>query len=212
MRDLALLEIIAIESGAMSQNTDNPNPVFSFVPLSASAPSLNTLIVCVGQPGSDDLESTTDRRTNHNLIEVSEGKFCGMIPGADPDNNSVIGSLKHNAWTYWGHSGATLLKQVDGTLIGLHSSWDDENAMRHGVPLIAIKHFLQQQVDAAIIVPSKLVNATLVELNSLQKRTMKGIDFDAAPVYLPKKRKKSMIGKFRAPILIDDSVTIGDGE
>lgn len=73
-----------------------------------------------------------------------------MIPGADPDNNSEIGSLKHDAWTYWGHSGAPLLKAVDGTLIGLHSSWDDKTAMRHGVPLIAIKHFLQQQVEAVI--------------------------------------------------------------
>lgn len=98
-RDLALLKIIAIESGA-SQKT--ANPVFSFVSLSSSAPSLKTLIVCVGQPGSDDLESTSDRRTNYKLIEVSEGKFCGMVPGADPDNNSVIGSLKHDAWTYWG--------------------------------------------------------------------------------------------------------------
>lgn len=203
MRDLALLKIIAIESGA-SQKTDNP--VFSFVPLSASAPLPKTLIFCVGQPGSDDLESTTDRRTNYNLIEVSEGKFCGMIPGADPDNNSVIGSLKHNAWTYWGHSGAPLLKAVDGTLIGLHSSWDDKTAMRHGVPLIAIKHFLQQQVDAAIV-PQNLVNATLVDLNSSQKRTMKG---DAAPASLPKKRKKCTVGKFRAPILIDDSVMIED--
>lgn len=208
MRDLALLKIIAIESGA-SQETANPDTVFNFVPLSASAPSIKTLIVCVGQPGSDDLESTTDRRTNYELIEVSEGKFCGMIPGADPDNNSVIGSLKHNAWTYWGHSGAPLLKAVDGTLIGLHSSWDDKTAMRHGVPLIAIKHFLQQQVDADIF-PPNLVNATLVDLNSLQKRTMKGIAFDAASASLPKKRNKCTVGNFRAPILIDDSVIIGD--
>lgn len=71
-RDLALLKIIAIESG-VSQKT--ANPVFSFVSLASSAPSLKTLIVCVGQPGSDDLESTSDRRTNYNLIEVSEDKF-----------------------------------------------------------------------------------------------------------------------------------------
>lgn len=205
-RDLALLKIIAIESGA-SQKT--ANPVFSFVSLSSSAPSLKTLIVCVGQPGSDDLESTSDRRTNYNLIEVSEGKFCGMIPGADPDNNSVIGSLKHDAWTYWGHSGAPLLKAVDGTLIGLHSSWDDKTAMRHGVPLIAIKHFLQQQVDAAMVPPNS-VNATLVDLNSLQKRTRKGIDFDAAPASLSKKQKKCTGGNFREPIFVEDSVIIGE--
>lgn len=206
-RDLALLKIIAIESGA-SQKT--AIAVFNFVSLSSSAPSFKTLIVCVGQPGSDDLESTSDRRTNYNLIEVSEGKFCGMIPGADPDNNSEIGSLKHDAWTYWGHSGAPLLKTVDGTLIGLHSSWDDKTAMRHGVPLIAIKHFLQQQVDAAIL-PPNLTNATLVDLNSSQKRTMKGIDFDAAPAPLPRKQEKQCTGgNFWAPIFIDESVIIDD--
>lgn len=133
-----------------------------------------------------------------------------MIRGADPDNNSEIGSLKHDAWTYWGHSGAPLLKAVDGTLIGLHSSWDDKTAMRHGVPLIEIKHFLHQQGVAAIF-PPNLINATLVDLNSLQKRTMKGIDFNAAPASLPKKQeKKCKGGSFRAPIFIDDSVIIDD--
>lgn len=206
-RDLALLKIIAIESGA-SQKT--AIPVFSFVSLSSSASSFKTLIVCVGQPGSDDLESTSDRRTNYNLVEISEGKFCGMITGADPDNNSEIGSLMHDAWTYWGHSGAPLFKAVDGTLIGLHSSWDDKTAMRHGVPLIAIKHFLQQQVDAAIV-PPNLVNPTPIDINSSQKRTMKGKDFDAAPATLPKRREKKCTGgNFREPIIIDDAVIIDD--
>ncbi len=54
----------------------------------------------------------------------------GMIPGADPQKNSEIGTLKHDAWTYWGHSGAPLLLEEDGTLIGLHSSWDDQTTMR----------------------------------------------------------------------------------
>lgn len=82
--------------------------------------------------------------------------------------------------------------------------------MRHGVPLIAIKHFLQQQVDAAIV-PPNLANAARVDLNSSQKRTMKGIDFDAEPASLPKKQEKKCTGgNFRAPIFIDDSVIIGD--
>lgn len=205
-RDLALLRIIAIESSA-SQKT--AIPVFSFVPLSSSAPSFKTPIVCIGQPGSDDLESTSDRSTNYNVVEVSEGKFCGMMPGADPENNSEIGSLKQYVWTYWGHSGAPLLKAADGTLIGLHSSWDDKTAMRHGVPLIAIKHFLQQ-VDAAIGRPT-LTNATLVDLNSLKASTMKGTDFDASPTALPKEQEKKLKpGNFGAHIIIDDSVIIID--
>jgi V8-like Glu-specific endopeptidase len=67
-----------------------------------------------------------------------------MIAGADPQDNSEIGTLNHDAWTYWGHSGAPLLRETDGTLIGLHSSWDDQTAMRHAIPLAAITEFLQE--------------------------------------------------------------------
>lgn len=207
MRDLALLKIIAIEASARQKTAI---PVFGFVPLSSSAPSFKTPIVCIGQPGSDDLESTSDRRTNYNLVEISEGKFCGMVPGADPENNYEIGSLKHDAWTYWGHSGAPLLKAADGTLIGLHSSWDDRTAMRHGVPLIAIKHFLQQQVDAAIGPPT-MTNASLVDLNSLKESTMKRADSDASPASLPKKQEKKRTRRnFGAPFIIHDSALIDD--
>jgi hypothetical protein len=69
-----------------------------------------------------------------------------MIPDIDPQDNSEIGTLKHDAWTYWGHSGAPLLRRVDGSLLGLHSSWDDSTAMRHGVPLAAIKAFLREHL------------------------------------------------------------------
>ena len=141
-RDLALLKILAIESDA---GKEGDVPTFSFVPLSPCAPTYRDSIVCIGQPGRDDLESTSSRRTKYDLVEISEGFFRGMIRGANPDDNSEIGTLKHTAWTYWGHSGAPLLLKQDGTLIGLHSSWNDETTMRHGIPLIAIKHFLQQQ-------------------------------------------------------------------
>ena len=80
----------------------------------------------------------------------------GMIPGADPHENFEIGTMKHDAWTYWGHSGAPLLLEEDGTLIGIHSSWDDQTTMRHGIPLIAIKHFMLQQEQTVAAVPSTL--------------------------------------------------------
>lgn len=140
-RDLALLKILAIESDV---GKEGDIPTFSFVPLSPCAPTYGAPIVCIGQPGRDDLESTSSRRTKYNLVEISEGLFRGMIRGANAHDNSEIGTLKHTAWTYWGHSGAPLLSKDDGTLIGLHSSWDDQTTMRHGVPLIAIKHFTQQ--------------------------------------------------------------------
>ncbi|KAF8199252.1 trypsin-like cysteine/serine peptidase domain-containing protein [Mycena galopus ATCC 62051] len=134
-RDLALLKIIAVECAA-------DLPVFQFLRPSARAPTTGTRIVCIGQPGQDDLESTSARRTNYPLVFVSEGAFRGMVRGADPQDNSEIGTLKHDAWTYWGHSGAPLIHAEDGTLVGLHSSWDDETAMRHGIPHAAIQAFL----------------------------------------------------------------------
>ncbi|KUJ10331.1 trypsin-like serine protease [Mollisia scopiformis] len=146
-RDLALLQIIAIESDKAESDTLT---TFPFVNLSTSVPRPRMPIFCIGQPGSDDLESASARKTNYNLMEVSEGKFLGMVPNADPQDNSEIGTLKHDAWTYWGHSGAPLLSAKDGTLIGLHSSWDDQSATRHGVPQVAIQEFLQKEVPAAM--------------------------------------------------------------
>jgi hypothetical protein len=144
-RDLALLKIIAVESSVAGKQEERDVPTFNFVELSSLSPSVRTPIICIGQPGSDDLESEDCRRTSYDLVEVSRGSFLGMIRDADPHDNSEIGTLKHDAWTYWGHSGAPLLREADGTLLGLHSSWDDQTAMRHGVPLVAIRHFLQQQ-------------------------------------------------------------------
>ena len=142
-RDLALLKVIAIET-----NEAKPGeiPEFRFVSLHGGALSYKMPILCIGQPGRDDLESTSERKTIYNLVEVSEGTFRGMVKGADPQDNSEIGTLMHDAWTYWGHSGAPLLKEADGTLIGLHSSWDDQTAMRHGIPQVAIKEFLKEKL------------------------------------------------------------------
>ena len=138
-RDLALAKIITVETA----ETNGQVPTFQYVELSSSPPSTRTSIICIAQPGSEDLESATVRKTKYNLVEISEGCFRGMVPHADPQENSNIGSLKHDAWTYWGHSGAPLLKATDGSLLGLHSSWDSETGMRHGIPLVAIRDFLQ---------------------------------------------------------------------
>ncbi|PGH34395.1 hypothetical protein GX50_02762 [[Emmonsia] crescens] len=144
-RDLALLKIIAIESDGTGATSDHNNGApFPFVPLCPRMPELNTPIICIGQPGREDLESTTGRKTDYDLVEVSRGAYRGMIPGTDPCDNSEIGTLKHDAWTYWGHSGAPLLQALGGSLVGLHSSWDDRAGMRHGVPLVAIEMFLRE--------------------------------------------------------------------
>lgn len=144
--DLALAKVITVE---YEEEMIGRNSVFSYVPLAAEPPSRGTQIVCIGQPGRDDLESTTSRKTRYNLLEVSEGHFRGMVSGVDPCDNSAIGTLKHDAWTYWGHSGAPLLRKDDGALIGLHSSWDDKTSMRHGIPLVTIRNFLERHLSYA---------------------------------------------------------------
>lgn len=90
-RDLALLKIIVIESSA------GDVPTFPFIPLSSRIPSLKISILCIGQPGRDDLESTSNQRTKYNLVEKSEGVFRGMVSGADPQKSSEIDTLKHDA-------------------------------------------------------------------------------------------------------------------
>lgn len=144
-RDLALLKVVVMES-----DKGGLMPTLPFVEITTDTLPSNMPIYCIGQPGRDDLESTSERKTKYNLVEVSKGKFRGMVPGVDPQDNSEIGALKHDAWTYWGHSGAPLLSAADGTLIGLHSSWDDKTAMRHGIPYVAIKQFLQKEVPDAL--------------------------------------------------------------
>ncbi|KAJ1570118.1 hypothetical protein HK096_009957 [Nowakowskiella sp. JEL0078] len=127
-RDCALLKIHSREGN------------FPFATISSESPKKDFPIVCVGQPGRDDLESEEDVKTGYPLISISRGSVRGYKKG-DRQDNFEIGKLKHDAWTYWGHSGAPLFS-LDGYVVGMHSSWDDKTAMRHAVPQEAIKDFL----------------------------------------------------------------------
>ncbi|KAM7185436.1 Trypsin-like cysteine/serine peptidase domain containing protein [Naviculisporaceae sp. PSN 640] len=112
--------------------------------LAECSPPPGTALVCIGHPGSEDLE--TARRgvkTNYDVLHVSIGSFRGIADGQDVQDNEDIGALMHDCWTYWGHSGAPLLDRKTGKLVGLHSSWDDQTGMRRGVAVEAIKEFLQ---------------------------------------------------------------------
>jgi len=140
-RDLALLKIIAIETKATPLHLDTV-PMFTYLKVAEGIPSPRLPILCIGQPGRDDLEAEGNKKTKYNLVEISEGRFKGMVKGKDPQDNAEIGTLMHDAWTYWGHSGAPLVSGGEGRLVGLHSSWDDSNAMRHGIPGVAIRQFL----------------------------------------------------------------------
>ncbi|KAE9363065.1 hypothetical protein N431DRAFT_433280 [Stipitochalara longipes BDJ] len=144
-RDLALLKIIAIETS--TPFAPGLVPVFSYLKLSEVIPKYRLQMICIGQPGRDDLEAEGNQKTKYNLIEISEGRFKGIVKGQDPEDNGEIGSLMHDCWTYWGHSGAPLVSTEERSLVGLHSSWDDTTAMRHGVPGVAIKEFLREHLS-----------------------------------------------------------------
>lgn len=158
IRDLALLQIVASQTAAESSALRSsipraalvtPDLRFPTVSISHSPPSLNNSFACIGQPGPLDLEtSDPDTPTNYDILHHSTGLYRGLAKGQDPQDNSEIGALKHDCWTYWGHSGAPLFTTETGEeqlkLAGLHSSWDDETGMRRGVPWAALWAFLDE--------------------------------------------------------------------
>ncbi|KAI0190364.1 trypsin-like cysteine/serine peptidase domain-containing protein [Xylaria flabelliformis] len=143
-RDLALLQVDAVQQ----EGEDGGPSRFPFVSISLTAPALDSRLVCVGHPGSEDLEASQPGiKTNYDVLHVSTGRYRGCADDQDPQDNSDIGALMHDCWTYWGHSGAPLLDFETGKLIGMHSSWDDETGMRRGIPLEAILEFLDENKD-----------------------------------------------------------------
>ena len=157
-RDLALLRVTAAQRDPNLDNSSPTEPVsasgklaFPCLPVASAGTRLrnNAPLLCVGHPGSDDLEN--GGKTKYSVLAVSSGAYHGLQKGQDPHNNADIGALKHSCWTYWSHSGAPLVNRDTGDLVGLHSSWDEttvtprdpDMAMRRGVPLAAISSFLE---------------------------------------------------------------------
>lgn len=150
-RDLALLRILRAQAPPQSPDTGIETFQYPCVPIAADPPKISERLLCVGHPSSEDLEaSEAGRQTGYDVLHTSRGRFRGCNPGQDLQNNSEIGALKHDCWTYWGHSGAPLVVEKNGRLVGLHSSWDDETAMRRGVPLQAIESFLRLHTAVVI--------------------------------------------------------------
>ncbi|EGY19426.1 uncharacterized protein VDAG_09628 [Verticillium dahliae VdLs.17] len=148
-RDLDLLKVVAAQGTLDPQGSGGPKPSsqgrFNFpcaLP-DTSSPLLNDVLVCVGHPGSEDLESDQPGvATGYDVLVMSEGRFRGYAEGQDLQDNEDIGALQHDCWTYWGHSGAPLFRKRSKLLVGLHSSWGDETGRRRGVPIEAISEFL----------------------------------------------------------------------
>lgn len=158
-RDLALLCVVAAEppvsDGKLADDTE-PRTAGRTFPCSTLAVAGHRLenktpLICVGHPGSEDLEvETPGVQTGYDVLHISEGSYRGLQRGQDLHDNSQIGALKHDCWTYWGHSGAPLFDRATGNLVGLHSSWDDQSGMRRGIPIDAIWAFLKEHTTVVV--------------------------------------------------------------
>lgn len=125
---------------------DAPLP---YARLAASAPAKGDRVVCIGQPAL--LSARTGQPTGYQPFNVSVGKIRG-IP-SDPLAAQTLGGIKHDAWTYWGHSGSPLFNDR-GEIVAMHNSWDPNTSMRHAVTHEAIVKFLRGQQVAARWAPA----------------------------------------------------------
>ena len=117
-----------------------------FARIAATAPKQGAHVVCIGQPGT----STPDGEpTGYQPFHVSTGKIRGFA--GKPLGNQTLGRTKHDAWTYWGHSGSPLFDE-QGRIVAMHNSWDSKTAMRHAVTWQALVKFVRDQgLEAAIV-------------------------------------------------------------
>lgn len=153
-RDLALLRITKAQldenvggrhSRALPDGGAQSHSRFPSVKIATGPIAVDSRMMCIGHPGSEDLEvEEAGIATGYDVLHASAGRFRGHADDQDVQDNSEIGALMHDCWTYWGHSGAPLLTWTTGELAGLHSSWDDETAMRRGVASEAIRAFLKE--------------------------------------------------------------------
>lgn len=113
--DVAVLRVIDRVSGLPA------------APLAARPPEVGTLAVCIGQPGRYTPDGDP---TGYQPFHVSVGHIRGFLP--DRLGPQSLGRTKHDAWTYWGHSGSPIF-DGHGRIIAMHNSWDSKTGMRHAV-------------------------------------------------------------------------------
>ncbi|KAJ3253903.1 hypothetical protein HK103_007637 [Boothiomyces macroporosus] len=108
-------------------------------------------VMCIGNPFEFDLETGKSALEPIYFSPAIFHTSVGKIKRYEGDRLSVneegMGSIVHNAWTYWGHSGAPLYN-LAGEVCGIHNSWDDSNGERRGIPVSSIRKVAQ---DAGLV-------------------------------------------------------------
>ena len=145
--DLALLKIIEIyenEKFIKIQNIPEKKFIYSNI---KSIPKENEKVgekvFCIGNPGFAMYDDNGKFEKNHyKPFWISFGKIKGYIGDGIYCKNE-LGPLIHNCWTYWGHSGAPIFNS-NGKIIGMHNSWNERNADRHGNSLLGISKFISK--------------------------------------------------------------------
>ena len=144
--DLALLKIIEIyENGKFTKIENFPEKKFNYSKIKIS--SLNEIIVenvfYIGNPCFTMYDDDGKLENNkYKPFWISFGKIKGYIKDGIYCKND-LGPLIHNCWTYWGHSGAPIFN-TNGKIVGMHNSWNEKNANRHGNSLLGIIKFISK--------------------------------------------------------------------
>lgn len=99
-------------------------------------PGAQPAVLCIGHPAQTQPDG---RPSPYQPFHVSLGRIIAQDP--DPLGEQSLGRVQHDAWTYWGHSGAPLFDET-GCIVALHNSWQPDAGTRHAVPLAAIEAFL----------------------------------------------------------------------
>ena len=118
MSDTAALRLIAVVNTRSLENLQS----LPCAHLASTPPSVNTNVLCIGNPSSIDLESRVRKKINFSPAtwHSSVGRIVSVMPHK---------LVTHSCWTYWGHSGAPMFDE-SGDVVGLHCAWDDHTGAR----------------------------------------------------------------------------------
>ena len=144
--DLALLKIIGTyEQGKYFDIKSDKKFKYSKIKSTSNGENekIRKKVFCIGNPAfmMYDDDGKLDKN-NYKPFWISFGKIKGYMKDEIFCNND-LGPLIHNCWTYWGHSGAPIFN-LNGEIVGLHNSWNENNANRHGNSLLGIAKFIEK--------------------------------------------------------------------